>query len=211
MTEAVDTATTTVSGTEAQTSQAETQTTEQSQQQTTQQVEQKPEQQAAAPEAYAFSNLPEGYALSETDLAGITPLFKELGLTQEQADKLVAYDAQRQLAANSPEAQEAAQAQALEAHNKQVDEWVGSLRNDPEFGGAKFDANVATAQKAMTAYGSPELTELLDESGLGSHPLFVKLMHKIGQDLGEGQLHRTTTEQPGDKSWAQRMYPDLNP
>lgn len=163
------------------------------------------------PEAYAFSNLPEGYTLSPEQLAEATPLFKELGLTQEQAEKLMAFDAKRVLAASSPEAQEAAQVAALEAHNKQVDEWVGSLKSDAEFGGAKFDENVKIAQKAMEAYGSPELTKLMDESGMGSHPLVVKFMHKVGMELGEGKLHRSTTEQPSDKDWAQRMYPGLNP
>ncbi len=161
----------------------------------------------ATPEAYQLS-YPEGYQLDESVLGQATGMFKELGLTQEQAQKLVEFDAQRMAQANSPQAQEAAQAAALEAHNKQVDGWVDSLKSDNEFGGAKFEENVGIAQKAMTSYGSPELTQLLDETGLGSHPLFVKLMHKVGRDLGEGSLHRTTTEQPAERSLAERMYPN---
>ena len=56
-------------------------------------------QKPVVPEAYAFKELPEGYAMSEQQLAEVSPLFKELGLTQEQADKLVAFDATRALAA----------------------------------------------------------------------------------------------------------------
>ncbi|MNM07816.1 hypothetical protein D3C81_178710 [compost metagenome] len=143
------------------------------------------------PEAYAFSNLPEGYSISEEQLAAFSPVLKDLGLTQEQADKLVAFDAQRSLAA-----QEASQQQAIEFRNKQVGEWETALRSDAEFGGASFDANVAVAQQFLTDFGSPELSAFLAESGLGSHPEVVRMFHKAGKELGEGKLHRTTTEIP---------------
>ncbi|WP_330508306.1 hypothetical protein V1687_18125 [Pseudomonas putida] len=143
------------------------------------------------PEAYAFANLPEGYSISEEQLAAFSPVLKELGLTQEQADKLVAFDAQRSLAA-----QEASQQQAVEFRNKQVGEWETALRGDAEFGGANFDANVAVAQQFLTDFGSPELSAFLAESGLGSHPEVVRMFHKAGKELGEGKLHRTTTEVP---------------
>ncbi|MDM3889669.1 MULTISPECIES: hypothetical protein [Pseudomonas] len=143
------------------------------------------------PEAYAFANLPDGYSISEEQLAAFSPVLKELGLTQEQADKLVAFDAQRSLAA-----QEASQQQAVEFRNKQVGEWETALRNDATFGGANFDANVAVAQQALAAYGTPELSAMLSESGLGTHPEVVRFFHKVGKELGEGKLHRTTTEVP---------------
>lgn len=143
------------------------------------------------PEAYAFNNLPDGYSISEEQLAAFSPVLKELGLTQEQADKLVAFDAQRSLAAA-----EASQQQAIEFRNKQVGEWETALRSDAEFGGANFDANVAVAQQFLTDFGSPELSAFLAESGLGSHPEVVRMFHKAGKELGEGKLHRTTTEVP---------------
>ncbi|KAF1071395.1 MAG: hypothetical protein GAK45_00523 [Pseudomonas citronellolis] len=194
MTEAIEsTATTTASGMESATSQAEnteqqTAATDQGQQQAQQ------DQQAKAPvipEAYAFSNLPEGYSISEEQLAAFSPVLKDLGLTQEQADKLVGFDAQRSLAA-----QEAGQQQAIEFRNKQVGEWESSLRNDATFGGASFDANIATAKQALADFGTPELAAMLSDSGLGSHPEVVRFFHKVGQQLAEGKLHRTTTEIP---------------
>ena len=143
------------------------------------------------PEAYAFNNLPDGYSISEEQLAAFSPVLKELGLTQEQADKLVAFDAQRTL-----QAQEASQQQAVEFRNQQVGEWETALRSDAVFGGANFDANVAVAKQFLTDFGTPELSAFLAESGLGSHPEVVRLFHKAGQELGEGKLHRTTTEVP---------------
>ncbi|EKT4522792.1 hypothetical protein QEM13_002035 [Pseudomonas putida] len=207
MTDAVDTATTTASGTESATSQAVT--TEQqaaATEQGQQQAQQQQQEQAAkpvVPEAYTFNNLPDGYSISDEQLAAFSPVLKDLGLTQEQADKLVAFDAQRSLAAA-----EASQQQAIEFRNKQVGEWETALRNDATFGGANFEANVAVAQQALAAYGTPELSAMLSESGLGTHPEVVRFFHKVGQELSEGKLHRTTTEVPSEKSLAERMYPN---
>lgn len=132
------------------------------------------------PEAYAFKDLPDGYAISDQQLAEVTPLFKELNLTQEQADKLMAFDAKRALAAEQS---------GLEQRQGLVTGWEKSLREDASFGGANFDANVGVAQKALAQFGTPELSTMLKESGLGSHPEVVRLFHRIGQQLAEGQLH----------------------
>jgi hypothetical protein len=164
-----------------------------------------PDAKPVVPETYAFSDLPEGYALDDASLTEWSGVFKELGLTQEQASKLVAMDAKRVLAANSPEAQQAA---AVEARNTQVSQWETSIKADPELGGANFEASVGVAQKALAAFGSPELSTMLKESGLGSHPEVVRFFHKVGKELGEGQLHRTTTDVPAERSIAERMYPN---
>ena len=137
-------------------------------------------QKPVVPETYAFNDLPEGYAMTDEQLAEVSPLFKDLGLTQEQADKLVAFDAKRALAAEKA---------GLEQRQGLVTGWEKSLREDATFGGANFDANVGVAQKALAQFGTPELSTMLKESGLGSHPEVVRLFHRIGQQLAEGQLH----------------------
>lgn len=153
-------------------------------------------QKPVVPEAYAFKDLPEGYAMSEQQLAEVSPLFKELGLTQEQADKLVAFDAKRTLAAEQA---------GLEQRQGLVTGWEKSLREDAAFGGANFDANVGVAQKALAQFGTPELSTMLKESGLGSHPEVVRLFHRIGQQLAEGQLHSGSGNQTR-KSDAEVFY-----
>lgn len=205
MTDAVDTATTTVSGTESAPSQAPV--TEQAPAAPVEGQQQAPQttDAPAVPDTYAFSNLPEGYVLDDQAVGQWSGVFKELGLTQEQADKLVQMDAQRVLAGN-----QAAEQQAVQARQQQNEAWVGDLKKDPQFGGANFEANVEIANKALSAYGSPELTTMLRESGLGSHPEVVRFFHKVGKELQEGSLHRASTTVP-TQSWAQRMYPDLNP
>lgn len=156
------------------------QTQEGQQQSQKQEGEGEQAQKPVVPEAYAFKDLPEGYAMTDEQLAEVSPLFKELGLTQEQANKLVAFDAKRALAAEQA---------GLEQRQGLVTGWEKSLREDAAFGGANFDANVGVAQKALAQFGTPELSTMLKESGLGSHPEVVRLFHRIGQQLAEGQLH----------------------
>lgn len=162
-----------------------------------------PDQPAAqpqgAPEKYDFS-MPEGYQADPAVMEKFQGIARELNLTQEQAQKLVALDAER--VAASGEAQKAQFAQQVEA-------WVGELKNDKTFGGANFDGNVKIAQKAMADFGSPELKQMLETSGLGSHPEVVRLFHRIGQQLSEGSVHRTTSDIPAERSLAERMYPNL--
>lgn len=167
-------------GQQQQQAEATQQTQEGQQQGQKQEGEGDQAQKPVVPEAYAFKDLPEGYAISEQQLAEVTPLFKELNLTQEQADKLMAFEAKRALAAEQA---------GLEQRQGLVTGWEKSLREDAAFGGANFDANVGVAQKALAQFGTPELSTMLKESGLGSHPEVVRLFHRIGQQLAEGQLH----------------------
>lgn len=164
-----------------------------------------PADKPAIPEKYEFANLPEGYTLDDASLGEWSGVFKELGLTQEQAQKLVEMDAKRFTAANSPEAQQKA---AVDARNSQVSQWEAAIKQDKDLGGSNFEASVGTAQAAIAEFGSPELTAFLKESGLGSFPPLVKAFHQIGKQLGEGSLHRTTTAVPAERSIAERMYPN---
>lgn len=57
--------------------------------------------------------------------------------------------------------------------------------------GAAYEQNVRTAQDAVAAvsqeFDSPELIDLLEETGLGDHPAIIKLFHKIGEGLKKAQ------------------------
>lgn len=152
----------------------------------------------AVPEKYEFT-APEGYQLDAAATEKWSGVFKDLGLTQEQAQKLVDMDAER--TASGAKA-------AQEAHARQIGEWVESIKQDKELGGAKFEENISIAQKAMADFGTPALRQMLEDSGLGSHPEVVRFFHAVGKELVEGKLHRSTTEQPQERSLAERMYPN---
>jgi hypothetical protein len=127
--------------------------------------------QAAPVDGYADFNTLEGVELDSALLEKATPVFKDLGLTQEQAQKLVDFQAEN--------VQAGATAQ-VEAFNQMVDGWATESKNDSEFGGDKFEESVAIAQAAVNKFGTPAFKELMETHGVGNHPEVIRFMVKVG-------------------------------
>jgi hypothetical protein len=132
-----------------------------------------------APEAYADFTLPEGYQLNEAMHGNFQEVARSLNLSQEQAQQIIDLDAQR--------AQGDADA-AKAAWDNQLAEWKSEVQNDEVLGKANYEQSMATANKAIDAFGSPELRAFLDESGLGTHPELLKAFHKVGSAISEDTL-----------------------
>lgn len=133
-----------------------------------------------APDAYTDFKLPDTFKVDEPVMGEFKTLAKELGLTQEAAQKLV--DMQAKLQTGNA----TAFTETLQAHvEKTASEWVTAAKADPEFGGAKFDENVAVAKQALDTFGTPELKNLLKESRLGSHPEVIRLLFKAGKAISQ--------------------------
>ncbi|MBW9430737.1 peptidase [Atlantibacter hermannii] len=144
----------------------------------------------AAPEKYEFA-APEGQELDTNALAVFEPIAKELGLTQEQAQKLV--DIYPQI-----------QQQQAEAWSKQIADWGEQVKADKEIGGDKFNASVGLAQRALDQFGNPELREYLNASGLGNHPALVRFCAKVGKSMAEDSF--VVPNQGGQRSAADILY-----
>lgn len=128
------------------------------------------------PDTYADFTLPEGMELDETVLAEATPMFKELGLTQDQSQKVVDFYAKQVQASSQTQ---------IDNFNQLMSDWRDQSKNDGEFGGDKFEENVKIARSAVDKYGTPELQQLLTEHGVGNHPEVVRFMVRVGQTLQE--------------------------
>lgn len=50
---------------------------------------------------------------------------------------------------------------------------------------AAFTRQIAYAQQAIRQFGGDEMTQYLDQTGLGNHPAMVKFAAKIGRELAE--------------------------
>ncbi|CAI1025321.1 Uncharacterised protein [Serratia ficaria] len=144
----------------------------------------------AAPEKYEFA-APDGQELDANALSVFEPIAKELGLTQEQAQKLV--DIYPQI-----------QQQQAEAWSKQVAEWGEQVKADKEIGGDRFTASVGLAQRALDQFGNPELREYLNASGLGNHPALVRFCAKVGKSMAEDSF--VVPNQGGQRSAADILY-----
>jgi hypothetical protein len=138
-----------------------------------------PEAPAGAPEKYADFKAPEGYTLDEETLKSATGLFKELNLSQDQAQKLVDL-----YAANSLQASEA----PYKAWANLQKEWMSEISN--RFPGEKANVVRSDIAKAINSSLPPSLarnlTKALDLTGAGSHPDVVEALSIMLRPLYEG-------------------------
>ena len=124
------------------------------------------------PEAYEF-RAPDGREYSPETLAAYGTVARELGLTQDQAARILDHMAP---------VIESQQAQAVQAIRG---EWLKTTQADPEIGGRNLEATVLSARAALDRYGSPELKTLLDQSGLGDHPEVVRFFARVGASTSD--------------------------
>ncbi|MEP8924551.1 peptidase [Enterobacter hormaechei] len=153
--------------------------------------EQKPE---GAPDKYEFKPA-EGQELDTSALEQFEPIARELNLTNEQAQKLV--DAYPKILAGVQQRQ-------AEAWQKQTEGWAETVKADKEIGGDKLTANLSAAQRALDQFGTPELKEYLNATGLGNHPDLVKTFVKIGKAMSEDGM--VTGKESGQRSAAEVLY-----
>lgn len=162
-------------------------------------AEAKPEEAKAeapvVPEKYEFK-LPEGYALDEALVGEFTPIAKELELSNDKAQKLVEF---------YTKAEEARAAKAEKEHSEMVSQWVKNAKADPEIGGANLDATIKSAQRALAAFGSESLKQLLSTTGLSNHPEVIRAFAKAGQHLREDKLVVSEAAN-APRSYAERLY-----
>jgi|GEM_PF-5569569 len=138
------------------------------------------DEKAAADKAKADAPItfkpPEGSPLKE-DVKAWGGIFKEAGLSSEQAQKLV--DTWSKIA-SSPEAKAAMEKAALESKQAKVAADLAVSEALPKLGGANFKATVAAARSVLAQYdGGPEVSKLLVEQGLNAHPAFLRLFAAI--------------------------------
>lgn len=155
-----------------------------------------------APEAYADFTLPEGAQADPTLMGEFTATAKELNLPQAAAQKLV--DVVMKVQAGS--------AQRLqEAVDAQAETWATASKTDKEFGGDKFDENLAVSKRALEQFATPEFKTFLDETKLGFHPEMLRFAFRVGQAISQdGFVPGKGGAKPGD---ARTMFPNsqMNP
>lgn len=135
---------------------------------------------------------------------------KELGLTQKQFEGIAKYDVERTQAAST---------EAVDAWNARVEGWREAARNDKDFGGKAYEANVKTALKAVEQFGDAELKALMrspSESNpeglaIGNHPAVLRFLNRIGKAMSDPDLVMGEDVQKSDDTEARlrRLYPSM--
>lgn len=143
------------------------------------------------PEKYEFK-LAEGRAIDTGLVDAVAPIFKELGMTQEQASKLVgAYDKYGQ----SFEA--AQEKQFQEFMKKTADDNIAAAK---KMWGADYAPNLQIAQRGIARFLSDAGKKKLEDSGLGNDPEFLKAFFQAGKMIQEDQPPSTVVPKPNGTS-----------
>ena len=167
-----------------------------------------PEPDLEVPDNYDLA-APEGLTLDPAAIALATPVFRELGLSNEQANKLM------------PVAGQFAQG-LLDRRNRQMlgqveadrKAWLDAAQADPEIGGRHWATTIGTAARALDALGlikgSP-FRVLLDESGLGNHPEMIRAFQRVGKAIAEDGFERSSGIHHSRRDRAETLYPEDTP
>lgn len=158
------------------------------------------------PEKYELKASEGNPDLDAETLAIAEPVFKELGLSNDQAQALV------------PVAEQFAQrvAEQIEAASmaniaQQRAAWLAEAKADPEIGGDKWDGNIVLAAKALDTLGFTKGTPfrtLLDDSGLGNHAEMIRAFVKVGRAVSEdSDFVRGGVATSGPRTLAETLYP----
>jgi hypothetical protein len=131
------------------------------------------------PEQYEQFKLPEGMQADTEVMTELQTIAKELKLSQDEAQKVndVGVKAIQKLVT-----------QQQEAMQKARDSWDAATKTDKEFGGDNLKASISVAEKALNAFGTPELFALLDESGLRKHPEIIRAFYRAGKAISDDRF-----------------------
>lgn len=157
-----------------------------------------------APEKYEAFKMPEGFAVDEQLLGEFEPTLKELGLTQEAAQKVIDF---------APKVIEKTVQQTTAKVLDQLGiadhaKWAEQSKNDKEFGGEKLAENLGVVRRALDTFGTPELRAALNKVGLGNHPEVLRFFYRAGKTISADSYvpgGKTTSVNP-----AARLYDKSN-
>lgn len=166
-----------------------------------------------APETYADFKAPEGVTLSKDMIAEAAPIFKELGLNQDQAQKLIDFAAKNQI--GTAEANQ-------NAYNTMREGWRNEVLKDTTLATGndlkpEVRQSIGRAVDALGAELGPQFRQVLDLTGLGDHPVMVKAMYEMSKFITEGRPVTGKGPSPAGqaspsapaKSLASAMFPNL--
>lgn len=140
------------------------------------QATQEQQEQQHVPVQYNFK---QEYGFSAEDNTKITDIFKKAKLSQEQADILLnAYHGD--IANLGQQFDNELQTAIVNQRNT----WANQVKADSELGGQNFANTKLNIGRVMQQFGTPELKNFLNESGLGYNPDFVRFMNKVGTLIG---------------------------
>lgn len=155
----------------------------------------------SAPESYTDFTFPEGTEVNADAVAEASTLFKEMDLSQAQAQKLV--DLQSKM-------QQSEMGKTQEAWVKMTEDWKKESKIDKEFGGALLNESLTKMKLAINAFGNDKFKEMLEITGVGNHPEMLRFLVNTGKIVSDDAILSGSNESGASKDAAKIMFPKMN-
>lgn len=174
----------------------------------------KPAAKEGAPEKYEDYKVPEGFKIDAEAKTKADAVFKELGLSQDAAQKLV--DLNQDLLKE-------VQAAPIKAYQDMIKTWGEESMNHPDLKGKVGPGKEVSVRigKMLDSLGDPELASAfrsqMDLTGVGNHQAFIRVLDRLAQRVTEGSHvagngpSKAGQSRPGDgpPSAGAAMWPNL--
>ncbi len=149
---------------------------------------------AQPPDPYAAVTLPENSPLDPQTWTAFKQMARAVNLPAQALEQWRALEEARLQQAAQLQADQQLQTLEAWAHQTQ-DEW-----------GASWQEEVSKAVRAADLFGGPELRQLLEETGLGNHPVIVRTFHAVAQRMSEDVTPGGVPAAQTDKTFTQALY-----
>lgn len=170
----------------------------------TEESEESEESSEGIPGEYQF-DLPDGFVVNEQNIEEVSTVFKEMNLSNENAQKLINMEAKY--------LQQIEETKMNEYH-KMVDDW--GKQSIKELG-PNYKDELSHGFKFRDTFFSKDTVQFLDSIGVLNHPLIIKDFINGGKKLNEIRSTKETNYNPkkpvdqvinSKKSIAQALYPN---
>jgi hypothetical protein len=146
------------------------------------------------PLSYEGLRLPEDISFSSESLESFKQLAREMKLTEEQVQKLLDFE-------SASLRNDAEQTEIQKRHI--VERWAEETR---ALYGAGLEKELSYALRAADAFGGPDLRSLLEDTGLGNHPVIIRTLSEVGKAISEDACPGGKPAAPQDKTFTEALY-----
>jgi hypothetical protein len=151
---------------------------------------------------------PDGVELDPAAIQAFSEVAKAVGLSNEQAQKLVDFQAKR-----DQEIVQASDRDAAAALSRMTAEDHDALKKDPELGGANYELTKQQAMKGFLKFADAEDIKFINESKLGDQVPLIKIFRKVflafredTAGVGTGNASRAIKT---EEDFQRAMYPSM--
>jgi hypothetical protein len=139
---------------------------------------------------YDAFKLPDGTDIPAESMQGFTKLLGEFEVASKASHSEVQKLGQALIERHASELKQVAEHLATNMkeahennHKSQIKEWENAFKSDPELGGNRQDTILRAANEFIKTHGGTpeqqkEFREILETSGLGSHPAVIRILAK---------------------------------